>query len=148
MLLAGCEQKRVAAIRMCHRGRAPVRAQAVQTSTGEEEVGAEPTTPASIAGAGPKAPTRLSPPAVPLAKRFEVALTLRPPFFPPTFVLEELLSALAQSRTLLGSHLLVVLWEQGEPGDTSRRRTRSRPTANAAASRDHSGPGTPTTLSP
>jgi hypothetical protein len=95
-----------------------------------------PTTPASIAGARPRAPARLSPPAALLAKRCEVALTLRPPFFPPTFVLEELLSALAQSWTLLGSHLL--LWEQSEPGDTSKRRTRSRPTANAAASRDHS----------
>jgi hypothetical protein len=138
MPLDGCEQNRGPAIRTCHRGRAPVRAQAAQLSTGEEGVGAEPTTLASIAGARPRAPTTLSPPAGLLATTCEVALTLGPPFFPPTFVLVELLSALAQSWTLLGSHLLMGLEEQGGPGDTSRRRRRSKPTANAAASPDHS----------
>ncbi len=51
MPLAGGETTSVAAISMCHRGRASVRAQAVQASIAAEEVGAALTTLANSAAA-------------------------------------------------------------------------------------------------
>jgi hypothetical protein len=57
-------------------------------------------------------------------------------FFPLVSFLERGLSALIGWWRLAKSQRLAVLRKPGEPGDTSRKRRRSRPTASAAGSLD------------